>query len=295
VACTTTAACASSGHWPQWRGPDRTDVSKETGLLKTWPEGGPKRVWLFSDAGLGYAGHSIVGGKLFTMGLRNGGEELIALDAQEGKELWAAKIGEIFKNDRGDGPRSTPTVDGDHVYAMGGRGNLICANVSDGKVVWQRTMKELGGRTPGWGYSESVLVDGNHVIYQNDEFIVFLNKYPMLYGYLLVAPIPHKEQVTGDFTLEEYLSLQRAVYRVAEAVRRTVEKGQVPGRGAERCERRMEFLDIAGIVATGRCDHQHVRPFFRGLVEQIFLERKVLRIADEAAAADRNDVRHRPG
>jgi diadenosine tetraphosphate (Ap4A) HIT family hydrolase len=64
---------------------------------------------------------------------------------------------------------------------------------------------------------------GNHVIHQDQEFIAFLNKYPTLYGYVLVAPTIHREQVTGDFTLEEYLSLQRAVYRVAEAVRRTVE------------------------------------------------------------------------
>ena len=63
---------------------------------------------------------------------------------------------------------------------------------------------------------------GNHVIYQDDHFIAFLNKYSPLYGYVLVAPIGHKEQVTGDFTLEEFLALQRAVYQVAEAVRHTV-------------------------------------------------------------------------
>ena len=70
-------------------------------------------------------------------------------------------------------------------------------------------------------------LNGNHVIYQNEEFIAFLNKYPSLYGYALIAPIQHKEQVTGDFTLEDYLSLQRAVYRVAEAVRHTVETERI--------------------------------------------------------------------
>jgi ATP adenylyltransferase len=70
-------------------------------------------------------------------------------------------------------------------------------------------------------------LDGNHIIYQNNEFIAFLNKYPSLYGYALVAPIQHKEQVTADFTLEEYLSLQTAVYRVAEAVRQTIETERV--------------------------------------------------------------------
>src|SRR5512138_2382167 len=69
--------------------------------------------------------------------------------------------------------------------------------------------------------------NGNHVIYQDEKFIAFLNKYPTQYGYTLVAPIAHKEQVTGDFTLEEYLCLQRAVYQVGEAVRHTVEAERV--------------------------------------------------------------------
>ncbi len=150
--------------WSQWRGPNRDDISAEKGLLKSWPEGGPKQLWVFKDAGLGYSGYSIVGGKLFTMGIRNGGEELIAVSIKDGKELWAAKIGEILKNGWGDGPRGTPTVDGDHVYALSGRGNLVCAKVADGKVVWEKTMKSFGGGTPGWGYTESILVDGNKVI-----------------------------------------------------------------------------------------------------------------------------------
>lgn len=160
----TLTACASSGDWPQWRGPNRTDVSKETGLLKTWPEGGPKRVWLFENAGLGYSGYAIVGDKLFTMGIRDGGEQLIAVDAKGGKELWSTKMGEALKNDWGDGPRGTPSVDGDRIYAMSGRGNLVCAGAADGKIVWQHAMKEFGGGTPGWGYTESVLVDGDKVV-----------------------------------------------------------------------------------------------------------------------------------
>jgi outer membrane protein assembly factor BamB len=164
LACLAPAVTASSADWPQWRGPDRTDVSGETGLLKKWPEGGPKRVWLFDKAGLGYAGPSIASGKLFTMGIRNGAEELIAVDAGTGKELWAVKMGEVLKNSWGDGPRGTPTVDGDRVYALGGRGDLVCANVTDGKILWRRTMKEFGGKTPGWGYTESVLVDGDKVV-----------------------------------------------------------------------------------------------------------------------------------
>jgi len=164
TAFTVVAARASSGDWPQWRGPDRTDVSKETGLLKSWPEGGPKRVWLFEGAGLGYSGPAIVGGKLFTMGVREDAEQLIAVDANTGKELWFAKIGEILKNGWGDGPRGTPTVAGTRVFTISGRGDVVCANVADGKILWQRAMKDFGGKTPNWGYTESVLVDGNKVV-----------------------------------------------------------------------------------------------------------------------------------
>ena len=157
--CTAVAA-----DWPQWRGPNRDDNNTETGLLKEWPAGGPKRAWLFENAGMGYAGFSVAGGKLFVNGTRDNSEVLIALDANTGKELWAAPIGSIYPNDWGNGPRSTPTVDGARVYTMSGAGNLVCAEVADGKVVWTKSMKELGGKTPGWGYTESPLVDGKHVV-----------------------------------------------------------------------------------------------------------------------------------
>ncbi|RYD73868.1 MAG: polyvinylalcohol dehydrogenase, partial [Verrucomicrobiaceae bacterium] len=160
----TLAASSIAADWPQWRGPQRTDVSEETGLLKQWPEAGPKRLWLFEKAGAGYAGFSIANGQLFTMGVRDGKEVLFALDANTGKELWATPIGDILDNKWGDGPRGTPTVDGDHVYALGGQGTLICAEAKGGKSLWKRTMQELGGKTPGWGYTESVLVDGNRVV-----------------------------------------------------------------------------------------------------------------------------------
>ena len=161
------ALAAQSLHandWPQWRGPDRTDVSKETGLLKQWPANGPKQVWLNKDGGLGYAGFSVANGKLFTMGARADKESLLALDASTGKELWAAENGLVLDNKWGDGPRGTPTVDGDRVYALSGRGDLVCAQVNDGKVLWKHAMSEFGGSTPNWGYAESPLVDGKQVV-----------------------------------------------------------------------------------------------------------------------------------
>jgi outer membrane protein assembly factor BamB len=158
------AALGANFDWPQWRGPNRDDVSKETGLLKSWPEGGPQKLWSFENAGNGYSGPAIAGGKLFTLGTRENAEVLIALDANTGKELWTAGLGPILENGWGGGPRGTPTVDGDKVFALSGKGNLACINIADGKVVWEKTMKSLGGNTPGWGYTESVLVDGDRVV-----------------------------------------------------------------------------------------------------------------------------------
>ena len=155
---------AGSFDWPQWRGPDRTDVSRESGLLKEWPSGGPKRLWLFKNAGNGYSGPAIANGKLFTMGTRDGAEIMIALNADTGEELWTASIGPIVNFDRGGGPRGTPAVDGERIYGLGGQGKLICAAVADGKVNWRVSLADLGGKTPSWGYSESVLVDGDKVI-----------------------------------------------------------------------------------------------------------------------------------
>jgi outer membrane protein assembly factor BamB len=164
VAACSSLLRANTFDWPQWRGPDRSDVSKETGLLKSWPEGGPKRVWIFENAGQGYSGPAIVKGKLFTLGTRNGREILLILDANTGKELLTANVGSVLDNDWGDGPRGTPTVDGDRVYAMSGPGDLVCVRIADGKILWQVSMNSLGGKRPNWGYTESVLVDGGQVV-----------------------------------------------------------------------------------------------------------------------------------
>src|SRR5262249_39644385 len=106
---------ALAADWPQWQGPDRTNVSKETGLLKTWPPKGPNRLWTFTNAGIGFSGPAIVGDRLYLMGGRDKTEYVFALDVRTGKEVWAAKIGPVFTfedNRWGDGPRATPTVDG---------------------------------------------------------------------------------------------------------------------------------------------------------------------------------------
>ncbi len=165
---TVTAISASAfaaGNWPTWRGPNRDDISPEKGLLKEWPAEGPKMVWMFDKAGIGYSGYSIVGDRLYTMGGRDDVEQLICVDTTKGAEAWKADIGKVLNNNWGDGPRGTPAVDGDMVYALGGQGTLIAASTKDGKIAWQKSLtKDLGGGTPGWGYTESVLVDGDKVL-----------------------------------------------------------------------------------------------------------------------------------
>ncbi|MBL9200817.1 MAG: PQQ-like beta-propeller repeat protein [Opitutaceae bacterium] len=162
LAAVTSSALALD--WPQWRGPDRTGVSKETGLLKKWPEGGPQRLWMFENAGKGYSAPAIKGGKYFTIGTRDDAEALFILDANTGQELRVVKIGAILDNKWGDGPRGTPAIDGDRAYALSGPGDLACISIADGKVLWKVTMKSLGGSVPNWGYTESVLVDGDKVL-----------------------------------------------------------------------------------------------------------------------------------
>src|SRR5438309_951035 len=90
-----TLSLSPAADWPAWLGPDRSGVSKETGLLAKWPKAGPKLAWTFKNAGQGYSSFAIVGGTLYTMGCRGNDEFVIAVDAK-GKQLWATKIAKVF-------------------------------------------------------------------------------------------------------------------------------------------------------------------------------------------------------
>jgi outer membrane protein assembly factor BamB len=160
------AGTALAADWPGWRGPDRTDVSKETGLLKKWPKAGPALLWKFDQAGLGYSGMAVVGDVLYSMGGEDGKEYLFAVDLKTRKKMWSAEVGPIFTEGHGDGPRGTPTIDGDLVFGIGGQGNLICVKAGSGEKVWLKSFKKdfAGEMMTGWGYTESPLVDGDLVI-----------------------------------------------------------------------------------------------------------------------------------
>jgi outer membrane protein assembly factor BamB len=152
--------------WPQWRGPERDDVNRETGLLKDWPADGPAIAWKAKGLGGGYSTPSISAGRVFGMGFVDDDEVVWALNERTGDMLWSKRI--AAKNSKygyGEGSRSTPTVVGDVLYTLGIDGDLVCLKVADGDLVWHvKLKKEYGGSVGGWGYSESPLVDGDHVI-----------------------------------------------------------------------------------------------------------------------------------
>ena len=159
------ASGQTDGEWPQWRGANRDGISKETGLLKQWPDGGPPLVWKASGAGRGYSSFSISKGRLYTLGLRGEREYVIAFDVATGKEVWATPHGGAFRNDRGDGPRGTPTVDGDRLYALGGNGDLSALDARTGKIIWTlNILSRFGGSNTRWGISESPLVMEDKVL-----------------------------------------------------------------------------------------------------------------------------------
>jgi outer membrane protein assembly factor BamB len=181
----------SAADWPQWRGPNRDNISSETGLLKTWPKEGPKLLWTGPDIGLGYSGPAVGGDHLYILGTRDKSEYVFALDANTGKELWAVEIGPIFHfqgNNWGDGPRATPTVDGPYLYVLGGQGELICLDIATRKKVWGRNLyKDFNGSVmdnngpprTGWGYCEGPLVDGDQLVCTpggNDGLLLALDK-----------------------------------------------------------------------------------------------------------------------
>ena len=159
------AAAQAGGNWPQWRGPKRDGISTETGLLKQWPENGPPLAWKAKGAGFGYSSFAIVNGRLYTMGLRGDREYVIAFDVANGKEVWATAHGGAFRNDRGDGPRGTPTIEGDRLYALGGDGDLSALDVATGKIIWtMNVLKKFGGEQITWGISESPLIVGEKLL-----------------------------------------------------------------------------------------------------------------------------------
>jgi outer membrane protein assembly factor BamB len=180
VALSAARAALQTTDWTQWRGPNRDGRSAETGLLKAWPAQGPPLAWRTTGAGIGYSSFAASGGRLYTLGGREQREFVIAFDSSTGKRVWETPIGALFSNDRGDGPRSTPTIDGDRLFALGGSGALVCLDAKTGKPIWTKNlMRDFGGSNIYWGLSESPLVVNDRVLVQaggRNAAIVALDK-----------------------------------------------------------------------------------------------------------------------
>ncbi|MCC6293922.1 MAG: PQQ-like beta-propeller repeat protein [Bryobacterales bacterium] len=161
----TLPLCAAD--WPQWRGIQRDGTSPETGLLKAWPEGGPKLAWKATGLGEGYSSFSVAGGRLFTQGQRDGVQYVMAFDVNTGRKLWETANGRAYEERRGNGPRGTPTLDGERVYALAADGSLASLEAATGRKLWGfNIVTRYAGEVPHWGISESPLIDGARVIVQ---------------------------------------------------------------------------------------------------------------------------------
>jgi outer membrane protein assembly factor BamB len=181
---TAFAGSPESFDWPQWQGPDRNAVSKESGLLKEWTNNDPPLAWKIKGLGGGYSGPSIAAGRIFGMSNRGEDEVIWALSETDGRTLWVTRLGPAFKQkdwpQGKEGPGCTPTVDGELLYIEGLAGDVACLQVKDGRIVWQRSLQtDFGGSLPTWSFRESPLVDGDKVIYTpggEDATLVALDK-----------------------------------------------------------------------------------------------------------------------
>lgn len=170
--------------WPQWRGPNRDGLSQEKGLLKEWPQEGPPLLWQAKKIGSGYSTPAVVGEYLYVIsneGMEN--EYVQALSVKDGKQVWATRIGNVGnpkQQPHYPAARSTPTVEGEVLYALGSDGDLVCLDAASGKLRWQKNLRaDFGGKPGAWAYSESPLIDGEALVCTPggaDASLVALNK-----------------------------------------------------------------------------------------------------------------------
>ncbi|MBI3467906.1 MAG: PQQ-like beta-propeller repeat protein [Planctomycetes bacterium] len=155
---------APAGEWPQFLGPNRTGISSEINLIESWPVDGPKEVWR-AQGGIGMSGLSISRGRLLTIVQKEGEQRLVSLKAQSGEPVWETTLAPEYRNSMGDGPRSTPTIRGDRVFAFTGQGILAALNFDDGAAQWSHNLAdELHVKPAEYGMACSPLIVGNLVI-----------------------------------------------------------------------------------------------------------------------------------
>ena len=161
----TSPSTPSTGDWPQWRGPNRDGKSPAAGLIGQWPSDGPKLLWNITGLGQGYSTPAVVGDVVYVLGTRGDDELVFALSASDGSEKWSAMIGTKSEGGGFKGPKGTPTVDGEMLYAIGSDGSLACVDRHSGDLVWKKNLRsDFGGQIGSWDYAESPLIDGEKLI-----------------------------------------------------------------------------------------------------------------------------------
>ncbi len=158
------AATGYCADWPQWHGPNRNAMSSETGLLKQWPEGGPKLLWSVTGLGKGFSSIAVADGLVYTTGAGEGDKGFLVVHDLNGKFKWKLDYGAEWTGGY-PGVRSTPTVDGDRVYLMTGAGTIVCIDTKTRKTKWAvNAVKKFKAKMIRWGIAESLLIDGDKVI-----------------------------------------------------------------------------------------------------------------------------------
>src|SRR5215831_4863705 len=136
---------ATAADWPQWRGPRRDGISQETGLLQEWPKQGPKLLWQAQDLGDGYATPAVVGSRIYLLSNHGMDNEFVqSRSIDDGKPVWTVRLGKVGNADQQPSypkARSTPTVDGDRLYALSSDGDLVCLETSTGAAVWRKSLR----------------------------------------------------------------------------------------------------------------------------------------------------------
>jgi len=169
------AAAQSKG---DWRPENRTGVSAETGLMKSWPAAGPNLVWSNLELARGFSSPSFGASTIYITGNKGSDDILFALD-MNGKILWQTVMGRSWTGSNPES-RATPTVEGNKVYTCSGFGDLACIDATNGKIIWTYKASEVNKGTYGtWGIAEALLTDGDKVYYSPggpETMTIALNK-----------------------------------------------------------------------------------------------------------------------
>ena len=173
----------SADDWPQWGGPKRDLIWRESGIVATLPDGTLPRMWS-TPIGAGYSGPAVSQGRVYVMDRPHETqlERVLCLDAQTGEIVWSHEYTARYTISYPLGPRVTPAVDQERVYALGAMGDLFCLNTQSGEVIWKKNFPlDFGTQLPIWGMAASPLIDGEQLIMlvggQNDALVVSFNKH----------------------------------------------------------------------------------------------------------------------